>query len=120
MIRSKAFGRTATTADTKTQIGSTYTLPAGTRKLVGLLVGINKDTITDEGGAVIVSIETDFSSGPFEFVVSNDSIGATSGVSAPTEAKFIPLDIDVPGAGQISVYANAPTAVEMAVAVMFQ
>lgn len=65
---SKAFGPTAGTADTKTPIGTDYTVPKGGRVTQARVTAYNG--VADKAGTAILTIETDRQKGPFEYAVS--------------------------------------------------
>lgn len=114
MAKSKAFGPTALTADTKTQIGSDYTMPSG-----GTIREIRicfYQGVIDKATALKLIIETDRQKGPFEFAAGG-SIGITTtsgatGPNIPTES--IKTAIQVSQGEIISVYATAAEALEEA------
>jgi len=109
--RSKSFVLAPAVAGTKTLMtGCPYTLPAGTRKLSKLSLQAGGDTITLllDG---IITIELDTQTGPFEYVIPMNT-GFTVATGAVIGGTIIPIDIPVPGAGVLNVYATFTAALD--------
>ena len=112
VTRSKRFGAIAGVAATKTLItGSPWTLPSGTRKLSALVVGVEGETIT-EGLSGFITIEIDTVNGPFEFVLPFNTNYAVATGAAHGGCR-IPLDIPIPGAGVLNLYATMTDTVDV-------
>lgn len=110
--RSKRFGPNAGVANTKTELtGSPYTLPAGTRKISGLDVGVEGETIT-EGMSGFIILEIDTVAGPFEYVLNGSSHYAVA-TGAAHLGMHKDLDIPVPGAGVLHVYHQMTDTVDV-------
>lgn len=112
VTRSKRFGSNAGVANTKTELtGSPYTLPSGTRKIVGLAVGVEGETIT-EGLSGFIILEIDTVNGPFEYVITGNSnyAVATGAAHLGMDKK---VDIPVPGAGVLHVYHQMTDTVDV-------
>jgi len=81
-MASTSFGPTAATADTKTTIGSAYTVPKGGR-VTQIRLSFYQGVI-DKATSGILTIETDRQKGPFEYAVGNSiGITTTSGATGP-------------------------------------
>jgi len=119
----KAFGQTASVADTKTQIGSDYTLPSGTRKITALHMSIFT-LVKAEAPAGYITLEIDTVNGPFEFPIPIAMITGTSGTEAAwgslTKLGPIPVDIPVPGAGVCKLYVTLDAALEVYLGLQFE
>lgn len=110
--KSKRFGAIAGVANTKTVVtGSPYTLPSGSRKLTALVVGVEGETIT-EGLSGFITLEIDTVNGPFEFVLPYNTNYAVATGAAHGGCR-IPLNIDIPGAGVLNVYATMTDTVDV-------
>jgi len=81
-MASTTFGPTASVADTKTAIGSTYTVPKGGR--VRQIRYSFYQGVIDKATSGKLIIETDRQKGPFEFAVGGQmGITTTSGATGP-------------------------------------
>jgi hypothetical protein len=79
---SHAFAATAATADTKTTMGSAYTMPKGGRVTQCRLAFYQG--VIDKSCSGILTIETDRQKGPFEYAVGGQmGITTTSGATGP-------------------------------------
>jgi len=105
VTRAKVFEGAISTADTKTAIGSAYTFPSGSSRVVALLVGIGDEGVQEPHDAHIVLEFTDVF-GPFEFTVTMGGATASAASFQLQPAAMIPVDIPVKG-GSTSVTLSA-------------
>jgi len=90
VTRSTSFGPTASTADTKTTIGSAYTFAKTGRIRQIRLNGYQG--VTDKAQNGILTLDFKKLSGPFEFAVMAANTEVTVGGSHGTEV----IDVDIP------------------------
>jgi len=112
-MASTSFGPTASVADTKTQIGSSYTMPkGGTVKQIRYAF---YQGVIDKATSGKLIIETDRQKGPFEFAVGGQmGITTTSGATGPNcETEVIyPSGIVLSQGEIVSVYLTTAEALE--------
>lgn len=106
---SKAFGPTALVADTKTQIGSAYTMPSGGRVTRIRVCGYNG--ATDKAEATKLIVETDQQNGPFEYACYPAGGELTVGGKRATDEILFPA-IALAKGEIVSIYGTAAEALE--------
>jgi len=123
MQRSKSFGPTSVTAETKTQVGSDYTMPSGARRIIGMQVCVGT-LAKAEGITGHITLEHDGATGPFEYAIPLAMASGTSGTETAWGAlcgiAIIPVDISGINGGVLKVYATMIAAVEVTVSVLFE
>jgi len=100
-------------ADTKTQIGSDYTVPKGGR--VTQIRYAFYQGVIDKASSGILTIETDRQKGPFEFAVGGQiGITTTSGATGPNApTELIPVSgLNLTQGEVVSVYLTTAEALE--------
>lgn len=114
VTRSKSFGPTALTADTKTTIGSAYKFPkAGVIKRIRYCF---YQGVIDKATATILTLESDMQKGPFEFAVGGSvGITTTSGATGPNIAtEEIEVAIPIGAQEEFTVSGTSAEALEEA------
>lgn len=112
VTRSHAFAATAATADTKTTMGSAYSLPiGGTIKRIRLAF---YQGVIDKSCSGILTVETNIQKGPFEFAVGGQmGITTTSGATGPNcQTEEIEVSIPVKINEEITVSLTMTEALE--------
>jgi len=105
VTRCKVFQGSISSADTKTQIGSAYTFPAGAKRIIALIV-TQADEATQEPFDGYVVLEFNDLHGPFEFPFGGGGAPASSSGFQMTNPFVIPVDIPINGgATEVAVYA---------------
>lgn len=105
---STSFGPTAMVADTKTQVGSTYTIERDATIKKIRITGYNG--VTDKAESCILTLECSRTKGPFEWSCYMAGGEVTVGGKRPTE--IIEVDIPVTQGETLSVYGTASEALE--------
>jgi hypothetical protein len=111
-MKSHADGPTAATADTKTAIISSYTMPTG-----GMVRAIRLSFyqgVIDKSCSGILTFETDRQKGPFEYAVGGQmGITTTSGATGPNvSTEIIPVAIQVSQGEQVTISLTMSEALE--------
>jgi len=107
-MASKSFGPTNTTADTKTKIGSDYTVPKPGTVTQIRVAGYNG--VADKAGTAVLHIESDRQHGPFEYAVNLGS--GLSDVYPLKESVIYPQGLRFQQGEIISVYLTSAEALE--------
>jgi len=107
---SKSGGPTATTADTKTAIISSYTMPSGGTIKMIRYTGYNG--VIDKASTGILTVESDRRKGPWEYAVDIGGTWATTSGASPTQVNKIPCNIPVSQGEQITVSLTTAEALE--------
>ena len=108
VTRSKSFGPSASTADTKTPIGSAYKVPqSGTIRRIRIT---SYQGTTDKSDTAVLTLESDQQKGPFEFACAPASHEITVGGKIQTEE--IEVDIPVMAQEEITLSLTASEALE--------
>ncbi|MFQ6116226.1 MAG: hypothetical protein ACE5NG_19360 [bacterium] len=110
----KSFGPSALTADTKSQVGSDYTVPhSGVIKQIRYCF---YQGVIDKATTGILYLESDRQKGPFEFAVGGSiGITTTSGATGPNaQTEVVEVDIPITQGEILSVHVKAAEALEEA------